>query len=1415
MHWLIRSGLLIICISFRCLAQQFGQPFPPNQSTSPTALPVLAWSYDSTNQLQNGSFTNGTSGWMTNGSLQLFTSTTGPNFLAGRGRLSRTIQLPDSGSILFSFVVNHTAVTALQVYSLMGELLWETSETYPLPPVGPVLIKSYDLSRFRGQAVEVVVPMDRWGDSYSVGNFKLLVGPSDTVYDVYFSQDGIQKFLGRTDGATMPTPRLKPESEYRWEVHAITSKGTNRSPVWTFDTLSLFRDAGPFIAIDGSPIASCLAEPLLLTTFATDDPGMTFPGGKTIRLVAGAEGVAPASVVITEVDFGTNDRVEFSNVSTEAVDVSNWLVELFRQADGVNPSLSLRLPSGSVLQPTELFIVREGGAMGIWPDLRLPATLDWGDSSTIQPRARVQLRDPQSNMVDCIFINTAFNPRDRARGKPIISPVDWDDIPIVEKTTAGLTYSRMGRVDRNRSSDWRLAPGTIGVANESLTHPFELGFGDIGISPSTITLSSKTGLNTTSFIFQKPGKAAVIRSLDAMRGSVPFDVVDSNHCAALIGPSTISESAGIVSFTLRLGSASQSPIEVRLYSSDLRRLPVPESIVFPGGVSVMSFNLAVPDDPFVQGPSTVELVATPAGYASANWTGTLVDDENATISIAGPSRLLEGYPRPFLISVDPAPINDVVLQVEFNPAPDLSFTNRTFVWPAGTRQITWNLGEEEKWVGQHRDMQMILTYPNWASAAHHFRYEDNDPKVIAMRNIAVTEGMSGTLDLELAGVPWTKQTIHLRSSDPIGFPVPETIEITPPSRFASVNIVVPEDANITGQRQLTVTATAEGWSSATSTVTIFDNDPSHMKIIMTPGPWQAGKDYDVELRGYTLDGILKDESDLSHANFTAEGLTNPISLAVAEGPVKTSAGWRYRVRLNQTSARVVLKAQSQTILGFSDPFPVWSNVPQVRSIAYDAIDDRFLLSQLSGSLVSVNPETGEFLNFTPEVFAPHQITLTSNSQYLYGIVADRSWIFRARLSDRSVEPPWRLPTENQPSQIHSIAAVPWRDNALAALHSSPFQRISILIDGTETFSRLTSYHPGSTLIFDPNQQYLYVVEPFKVAAHPLSPDLRLLEGEKTGTFFSRPNPIPGDVSFLEGVIYTAHFGAIDADHLGGFQTSYNLPRSLTAVNRAPGLVARLSSSGDYANLLITPPFNFWKETGQEFLGLGTDWKDLEPAGRHGWIASTPEFHILPDSTAGAAEDVLTLSGSFTPIPDSRAVELTLTVTNRSDLLVRGPVLAVMLSESAQILKEPRRLYDDGGLSYHYLLPDLLPKSGTNVLMLFFRRGLGSFRVTAWGGSRIVEDNYHNNRVSLSAEITDNPIPRPSLSVYLSPKPDTFEIHVATIPGYYYQLWTQSSINPSWTALPQFPRTRATGDSYKFERTRGGANSFYKVSVSLD
>lgn len=406
----------------------------------------------------------------------------------GRHRLWQEVELPaDCKSAQLSwvdFIHNHgteffdpTQQYQVQVTDPSGKVLEVLFTTRAGDPLSTEWTNHLaDLTRYRGQKIRVQFSeQDELGYiNVGVDNVSLQLGTTgETSFQVLVGtrpELSLEDSVATTSQSSFLVSHLLPNQNYFWQVLSLRGEARNSGPVWTFST----RSVGQLDHFEwtGVPDVWSVAGGVQLGLSARDEFGLlvtNYQGTVDLQAVVGA--ASADTVLITEVDPGTDDGAEFSNVGQGPVDLSGWKIYFYDLNRWPDPKGVWTAPPGLLVAPGATFRVREGGKPpGLFPDFRIGTNINWGFLSVGQPVA-VLVQDAQSNLVD--FVAAVDADPTRIRVPMSLPPSAWSGAPLVPINSQSNTWQRIGHRDSNGNQDWQVAERTIGRFNPGMELPFQ------------------------------------------------------------------------------------------------------------------------------------------------------------------------------------------------------------------------------------------------------------------------------------------------------------------------------------------------------------------------------------------------------------------------------------------------------------------------------------------------------------------------------------------------------------------------------------------------------------------------------------------------------------------------------------------------------------------------------------------------------------------------------------------------------------------------------------------------------------------------------------------------------------------------------------------------------------------------------
>jgi hypothetical protein len=767
----------------------------PNDRAQSVGQPTLFWSVAGPNLLSNGSFEDGTNGWI----LPTRTWRIGPRasaydgtnmLMVTTGMVARVITLPRTTSaIMWTFGVRSDFFSSnftAEVQTPEGEVLkrqdfWrqghESQNDNPRLWRGAV-----DLSTFAGTTVRLALNFKSFSTESSVDDWRVEVFPENVQFDVYMTEPRSAQMsrIARTQGGSLAVTNLWPNAGYQWRVDTIANGQTNTGPVWLFFTRPPGRpEELQFARI---PDVICPGRELSLNLFLHDTNGLALsPSASTLSLVAAADNVPPTAL-ITEVNASTNAEIEVANVSNNLLNLSGWRVRLLspNNFDGQ----FVWLPTNAFLAPGEMFTIRrQDYGNSAWPHLGIGLTT-WRDTNTA---AGVVLLDTRSNIVDCVFVDRSPKTNigwGSLRGR--VTPIDWRSL-VLEDAEHGLTYQRIGHSDSNTREDWIAAAASFGGVNTGLTIPFSPGFGrapaffggktNMVKEIPTLVTSVRFPIPLSNVWIQAsqpmPVTAEVIGSIGGL--SSIFQVGDFGHCMSLLAEEGVAENAGRVTMTVDLGAPAESDLDVNLTLSATSDASGPANVRVPAGASQASFDIQLHDNDTLEGPRSFTITATAPDYSETETRMWIRDDEKPNLTLTVPNLVHEGEPAELVITSSLAPVVPIRLQIT-SPAPISGARDLL----AGTNKLVLYVGGQDDFLQGDGRLTVTVEALDWEPAIAEFDYIDKTIGQLLMEMPQqIVEGGVQKMSISMGAAPASPRLFKLTSSRPDLLVLPEETTIYP------------------------------------------------------------------------------------------------------------------------------------------------------------------------------------------------------------------------------------------------------------------------------------------------------------------------------------------------------------------------------------------------------------------------------------------------------------------------------------------------------------------------------------------------------------------------------------------------------------------------------------------------------------
>ncbi len=330
--------------------------------------------------------------------------------------------------------------------------------------------------------------------------------------------------------------------------------------------------------------------------------------------------------------------------------------------------------------------------------------------------------------------------------------------------------------------------------------------------------------------------------LGSFRATATVFILDDEPAVLTVRmPAMINEANG----TLRLAGVVSSEIApsidtvVELLSSNTNCLKVPLSVTLKAHTTSVNFDVTSIDNLVEDGPQTVEVRAIARNWTTGVATTTILDNEIPSLAIVAPSVLIEdsgivsgSIHIPYAID------SDLLIEIRSTLAGQLDVPN-TIIIRSGLMSATFEMriGDDSIVNGQRNGMIQAKA-TQYRSAFHEVLVQDDErpalrlglPTGIIEGNDLLTQ--SGTVFLNFRSERDVE--IALRSSDPERVSIPLKVTIPAGQQSITFDLHLFDNRRVDKTPNITVSATATGWSSGIAVMPIQDDD-----VLGLIGEWQS------------------------------------------------------------------------------------------------------------------------------------------------------------------------------------------------------------------------------------------------------------------------------------------------------------------------------------------------------------------------------------------------------------------------------------------------------------------------------------------------------------------------------------------------------------------------------------------------
>ena len=309
-------------------------------------------------------------------------------------------------------------------------------------------------------------------------------------------------------------------------------------------------------------------------------------------------------------------------------------------------------------------------------------------------------------------------------------------------------------------------------------------------------------------------------------GQAIVKVRDSESLGLAVSPATISEKGGATTATLtRSNTDIAQSLDVQLLSSDTSEATVPTSVTIPAGQSSVSFVILSVDDALLDGTQLVNISATAPGYESAETPLSVSDWEELGLTFDKSSIGEKGGTAQATLRRSNTDVSTALtVNLTSSDATELTVP-ATVMIPAGQTSVVFDLiGVDDDLLDGTQPVQITAAAPGYTSSEKFLEVTDSEFLMLTLSASSMSENagrIRATVTRSNSDMA-APLSVTVGNPDPSELAAPATVTI--PANQASVefDLMAIDDRLFDGEQSVQMTVSADGYASATQSLTVTD-----------------------------------------------------------------------------------------------------------------------------------------------------------------------------------------------------------------------------------------------------------------------------------------------------------------------------------------------------------------------------------------------------------------------------------------------------------------------------------------------------------------------------------------------------------------------------------------------------------------
>lgn len=454
-----------------------------------------------------------------------------------------------------------------------------------------------------------------------------------------------------------------------------------------------------------------------------------------------------------------------------------------------------------------------------------------------------------------------------SEGNNLVSrPIALDLPPLPDLVASGIVAPPLALAGENVVLTWNITNSgdaeAVGIWSETVSlSPDALVGNDSLLATFRFTNSIPAGgflVRTQSVAIPLAGATGDLRFVVTMDHDNDVIEQDENNNAALADAITpvpalltlqlpvtqLVEGAPTVYGTVTRNGDRSQPLTVALESSDTTELRVPTDVVVAAGHARASFGLTAPGDAWVDGPQSVLVTATAAGFLGATNPLTVLDTNvpGLQLVIFGDTAR-EGDVLDATVSRSVVTDQPLVVILGSSGPNQLSAPARVTIQAHAASAAFSVTAVDDSLCESARTYSITAAADGFDPSLDTVTVLDNDVPELALSlsadTLSESAGSAGVMATVTRSVSGLALAVRLHSSDTTEAMVPATAEIAAGESSVSVPVTAVDDALLDGPQRVVLTASvAESLSgnpiapAAAAELTVTDNDGPTLTVVL-------------------------------------------------------------------------------------------------------------------------------------------------------------------------------------------------------------------------------------------------------------------------------------------------------------------------------------------------------------------------------------------------------------------------------------------------------------------------------------------------------------------------------------------------------------------------------------------------------